>query len=194
MKKLLATAFLTLSLTVAPSASAYEIQAKLDRAMVEYNKNEIGKAANTLTEVSDYLRGIKAAALSKFLPDAPEGWTAETASSSGGSLMGGSSRSERAYTKGEEKTTVIFMTDNKLVASMLSMLSQASETNSEHLKMHKGFIYTLDKVENSDLSVFNLYVSENLVVSVKSKDLTEELATKFVDKIDIAKLKEEADR
>lgn len=191
-KLILVTAFSTLS--AVQTAHAYDIQTKLDKAMVEYKQGNVGKSADILTDVSDYLRAQKAETLSKLLPPAPDGWVAEPSSNTGSSLMGGSSQSRASYTKGSEKVVVTYMTDNKLVASMLSLLSQTSANNPDGLKMHNGFVSTFDKAQDNNQYVFNLYVSEYLVVAVRGDTLTEETAIQFVDKIDMSKLKQEASK
>ena len=180
------------AISFAQSACAYEMQAKLDRAMVEYNNNNVGKAADILTEVSDYLRAAKAETLSKLLPDAPDGWSSDS-TNSGSSLMGGS-QTRATYAKGDEQVLVSYMTDNKLVGSMLTLLNQTSAATPDGLKMYNGYIRTFEKVAENDQLVFNLYVSENLVISVKGKTLTEDTAALFINKIDLVKLKTEAEK
>ena len=191
-KKLFLTGLLT-ALILTQNANAYEMQAKLDRAMLEYNNNNIGKSADILTEVSDYLRTQKALELSHFLPDMGDGWASEKSTNGGSNLMG-ASQARGDYTKGAEIIIVAFMTNNKLVGSMLGLLNQTSAATPDALKLYKGFVTTFEKIEETKQLVYNLYVSENLVVSIKGATLTQEQAVKFIDQIKLDELKMAADK
>ena len=111
------------------AAQADEIEEALTAALEAYADGDVAFALEELDFARAKLLGMKADALTAFLPEAPEGWTRELDTDIGQSLglMGGGSGAAADYIPpdGGEGVFITLMADSPMVTGMAAMISNA---------------------------------------------------------------------
>ncbi|MBY6092530.1 hypothetical protein [Maritimibacter alkaliphilus] len=108
---------------------ADEISDTLQSALDAYTDGDVAYALEELEYAKQQMMALKQDALTRFLPEAPEGYTREvnTDMNAGLALMGGGVGAEAAYIDGSgESFTVQLLADNPMVAGMGALISNAA--------------------------------------------------------------------
>ena len=158
----------------------------IEKAIAEYKKQNYSNAATNLDYASQLIRQKKGEALSAFLPEALEGWTASKSKSqvTAASLFGGGLTAERDYTKEESRIHIAIVTDSPLLQPMIMMFSNpifaASAGRFELINGYKGII----KHQNNSGDV-NIVVNNRFLVTVKGRNVSEEELIEYAKHIDL---------
>jgi hypothetical protein len=113
----------------ATSVMADEVSDTLQSALDAYTDGDLQYAIEELDYAKQLMLAMKTEALTKFLPEAPEGWTREIDSemSAGMTMLGGGVGAEADYTGGSgERFTITIMADNPMVTAMAAMIGNAA--------------------------------------------------------------------
>ncbi|SFJ36172.1 hypothetical protein [Celeribacter neptunius] len=116
-----------LALTVT-AAAADEVSDTLESALKAYGDGDVAYALEELDYAKQLMQEMQAGALSDFLPDAPEGWSAEedTDAAAGFAMMGGGTASARRYSNDAgEEFTITIVADSPMIAMMGGMIQNA---------------------------------------------------------------------
>lgn len=158
----------------------------IEKALSEYKKQNYSNAASNLDYASQLIRQKKGEALSAFLPEALEGWTANESKSqvTAASLFGGGLTAERAYTKEDATVHITIVTDSPLLQPMIMMFSNpifaASAGRFELINGYKGII----KHQNNSGDV-NIVMNNRFLVTVKGRNVTEDELVDYAKHIDL---------
>ncbi len=158
----------------------------IEKAISEYKKQSYSNAATNLDYASQLIRQKKGEALSAFLPDALEGWTASKSKSqvTAASLFGGGLTAERDYTKENARIHITIITDSPLLQPMIMMFSNpifaASAGRFELINGYKGII----KHQNNGGDV-NIVLNNRFLVTVKGRNVSEEELVDYAKHIDL---------
>lgn len=158
----------------------------IEKAIAEYKKQNYSNAATNLDYASQLIRQKKGEALSAFLPEALEGWTASKSKSqvTAASLFGGGLTAERDYTKEKATVHIAIVTDSPLLQPMIMMFSNpifaASAGRFELINGYKGII----KHQNNSGDV-NIVVNNRFLVTVKGRNVSEEELVDYAKHIDL---------
>jgi hypothetical protein len=118
----------SLTVLLASTAVADEITDTLQSAITAYEDGDVTYAIEELDYAKQLLQEMQTGALAGFLPEAPEGWTAEedTDASAGYAMMGGGTVTAKRYSNdaGEEITLTILV-DSPMIAMMGGMIQNA---------------------------------------------------------------------
>lgn len=111
-----------------PLAHADEISETIAAALEAYEAGDVSMAREELDYANQLLSQLKAAGLTDFLPEAPDGWTREEAQSqgAGAAAFGGGLMAEASYTNGSEEISLSLMADNPMVAAMASAFGNSA--------------------------------------------------------------------
>ncbi len=188
LTKICATILLCLSFI--PTAILAEEQdpviQTIEKAIAEYKKQNYSNAATNLDYASQLIRQKKGEALSAFLPEALEGWTASESKSqvTAASLFGGGLTAERDYTKEKSRLHIAIITDSPLLQPMIMMFSNpifaASAGRFELINGYKGII----KHQNNSGDI-NIVVNNRFLVTVKGRNVSEEELVDYAKHIDL---------
>lgn len=158
----------------------------IEKAIAEYKKQNYSNAATNLDYASQLIRQKKGEALSTFLPEALEGWTASEGKSrvTAASLFGGGLTAERDYTKGNATIHITIVTDSPLLQPMIMMFSNpifaASAGRFELIKGYKGII----KHQNNRGDI-NIVVNNRFLITVTGRNVSEENLVDYAKHIDL---------
>lgn len=158
----------------------------IEKAISEYKKQSYSNAATNLDYASQLIRQKKGEALSAFLPDALEGWTASKSKSqvTAASLFGGGLTAERDYTKENARIHITIITDSPLLQPMIMMFSNpifaASAGRFELINGYKGVI----KHQNNGGDI-NIVLNNRFLVTVKGRNVSEEELVDYAKHIDL---------
>ncbi len=158
----------------------------IEKALDEYKKQNYSSAATNLDYASQLIRQKKGEALSAFLPEALEGWTANESKSqvTAASLFGGGLTAERDYSREDAKINIAIITDSPLLQPMIMMFSNpifaASAGRFELINGYKGII----KHQNNNGDV-NIVVNNRFLVTVKGRNVSEETLVDYAKHIDL---------
>ena len=158
----------------------------IEKAIAEYKKQNYSNAATNLDYASQLIRQKKGEALSAFLPEALDGWTASESKSqvTAASLFGGGLTAERDYTKDDANVHVAIVTDSPLLQPMIMMFSNpifaASAGRFELINGYKGII----KHQNNSGDV-NIVVNNRFLVTVKGRNVDEDTLVNYAKHIDL---------
>ncbi len=147
----------------------------IEKALQEYKDQNFSNAATDLDYASQLIRQKKGEALTAFLPEALEGWTARegTSQATTSSLFGGGLTAERTYTKDDAKINITILTDSPLLQPMIMIFSNpifaASAGQFELINGHKGII----KYQNTGGDI-NIVVNNRFLVTVKGTRVSRE--------------------
>lgn len=172
---------------------ADDVTDSIDEAVKAYKGGDYATAAASLDAAAQLIRQKRAEAFTKFLPEAPSGWTAEdaTAGAAAAAMFGGAVTAERHYTKDEASVTVKFITDSPMMSAMMMMMNNPMILNSsdsgklERIKGQKAIV-KYDAGEKS--GEINIAVAGSLLVTITGNDLSQAELKSFAEGIDYAKL------
>lgn len=128
-RRLVTTAALVLACATALSpARADEFTDVLQSALKAYDEGDIKVAGEELDYASKLLSGMKAAALGKYLPAAPAGWTREDAADGDGTgmamaMFGGGTTAAATYRKGDTDMTLTLVANSAMASGLGAMLT-----------------------------------------------------------------------
>ncbi|WP_298495237.1 hypothetical protein [uncultured Maritimibacter sp.] len=116
-----------LALIAAP-ALADDVTDTLASALEAYEAGDIAYAMEELDYAKTLLAALKTEALSKYLPEAPPGWTltVNEDANAGMAMFGGGTGTEGAYSNGTDSVTITLMADNPMVTAFGGMLANAA--------------------------------------------------------------------
>lgn len=166
---------------------ADDVTDSIDEALKAYRANDYATAAQSLDAAAQLVRQKRGETFKALLPEAPEGWTAEEASSQsvGAAVFGGGVTAERHYTKGESSSiSVKFITDSPMMQGVLLMMGNPMFANSdggklERIKGQKAIV----KFKEGSGSV-NVVVNGTLLVQIEGSEVTDADLRKFAESID----------
>ena len=126
MKTSVATATaLALALVSAP-LQADPVTDALESALENYEKGDLGMTAARLTEAQKAVVALQGGKLTRFLPEAPDGWSREIDEDANEGMsmvgMGGASAAADYISPEGDHVTLTLDADNPIVTSMASML------------------------------------------------------------------------
>ncbi len=186
----LSVAILLCLCTFAPTVILAEEQdpviQTIEKAIEEYKKQNYSNASTNLDYASQLIRQKKGEALSAFLPEALDGWTATESKSqiTAASLFGGGLTAERDYSREDAKIHIAIITDSPLLQPMIMMFSNpifaASAGRFELINGYKGIIKHQNK--NGDV---NIVVNNRFLVTVKGRNVSEEALVDYAKHIDL---------
>src|SRR5581483_4952693 len=134
--------------------------------MAQYEQKNYGKAADSFDEISGRIRKMKGDALAKFLPAAPQGWTAkEEQNPFGINIPGNGSEAERSYVSGGTEIKISISADSKLMSTIRKLKSSPAPMQF----MGHDYVFKAAEPGTPDLlkrSEAILYVSDNLAITV----------------------------
>jgi len=158
----------------------------IEKALDEYKNQNYSNAATNLDYASQLIRQKKGEALSAFLPEPLEGWTASESKSqvTAVSLFGGGLTAEQGYSKDDSEITIAIITDSPLLQPMIMMFSNpifaASAGKFELINGYKGIIKHQNK--NGDV---NIVVNNRFLVTVKGRNVSEEELINYAKNINL---------
>lgn len=111
----------------APAALADDIGDAIEEARRAYRANDLAAAKAALDVASQLIAQRSATGLSRFLPAAPTGWTADEAETdaSAAAMFGGGLIAKRRYSNGSREATVQVLANSPLIAQMAPLFSNA---------------------------------------------------------------------
>ena len=125
MRRAVTAALLAATLLSAPAAHADDVSDAISEAKSAYDGGDLAKAKEALDLATQLVAQKQAEALSKLLPEAPSGWTAEAVDATGaaGGFLGGGLIIKRSYTKGDKDVTLQFTSNSPLLGSLAPLFS-----------------------------------------------------------------------
>lgn len=111
----------------ASAALADDIGDAIEEARRAYRANDLAAAKAALDVASQLIAQRSATGLSRFLPAAPTGWTADEAETdaSAAAMFGGGLIAKRRYSNGSREATVQVLANSPLIAQMAPLFSNA---------------------------------------------------------------------
>jgi hypothetical protein len=190
------TRFIATALVAATFAAgavkADEVTDLLKKAESAYESGNYSEAISSLDYAGQLIRQKKGEALTKLLPDAPSGWTAEEATSeaASGSMFGGMVAVERRFTKDQAAVAVKITTDSPLLSSFLGMFTNpllvtGSGAKLETIKGQKAVVKYDASAKSGDI---NIVVDGKLLVTVEGTEVTRDQLTAFANAVDYKKV------
>ncbi|PZQ47999.1 MAG: hypothetical protein DI556_16040 [Rhodovulum sulfidophilum] len=132
MSRLAILALPVLLLGAVPAA-ADEFTDTLEGALKAYRDGDVKAAGDDLSYASKLLSNQKAAALAKFLPAAPSGWTREDEVSEdegmGMAILGGGTTAAARYSDGTSEVKLSLLADSPMVSSFGAMLGGLAQVS-----------------------------------------------------------------
>lgn len=170
---------------------ADDVTDSVNEALQAYNDGDYATAAASLDAAAQMIRQKRAETFTKFLPQAPAGWTAEDATSgaAGAAMFGGAVTAERRYTKGDADVTVKLLTDSPMMSAVMMMMNNPMLLNSaengkmERIKGQKALVK-----HNGDDGEINIVVGGSMLVTIDGNGVTAAEMKAFAEGIDYAKL------
>lgn len=111
----------------ASPALADDIRDAIEEARRTYQAGDLAATKAALDVASQLIAQRSATGLSRFLPAAPRGWTAEEAETdaSAAAMFGGGLIAKRRYTNGDKHVTVQVLANSPMIAQMAPLFSNA---------------------------------------------------------------------
>lgn len=171
------------------SLRADDVTDQVNEAVKAYNDKDYAAAAQGLEAAAQLIRQKRAEGLMKFLPEAPNGWTAEdpTNSAAGAQMFGGGISAERKYTKGDSSVTVKLLSDSPLLQGIMMMMNNSmmfaggDNGKLERIGGQKAIVKYNAKEKDGEI---NVAVAGTLLVQIEGRDLTAAELKSFAEAID----------
>jgi hypothetical protein len=175
-------------LSGAAALRADDVTDQVDEAMKAYKDKDYATAASGLEAAAQLIRQKRGEGLTKLLPNALDGWTAEDATSSaaGAALFGGGTSAARRYTKGDASIKIELMTDSPMLQGVMMMINNPMFATSDGGKMEriKG---QKALVKQKDLSI-QIVVGGAMLLTIDGDDCDMADVRKYAEAIDYAAL------
>lgn len=173
--------------------SADDVTDSIDEAVKAYKDGDYATAAASLEAAAQVVRQKRAEVFTKFLPEAPSGWTAEepTTTAAGAAMFGGGVTAERTYAKDEASVTVRLVTDSPMMSAMMMMMNNPmllSSSDTGKLERIKGQKALVKYDADSKGGEINIAVAGTMLVSVTGEGVTAAELKAFAEEMDFAKL------
>ncbi|WP_434983486.1 hypothetical protein [Vreelandella zhaodongensis] len=194
-------------LPAAHSVLADEVVEQIELGLELYQEQEYGAAITELEFAIEDMRKLMSGRIAQTFPEAPEGWTAQEASSSsaGGSgaaaMFGaGGTSLERAYQQddGNGQLTASMMLDSPLIQSMGALFNNpamiAAQPNMERIRLGREAAVVKWEPERSRAEV-TLLLDGRIMMQVKGENLdSQDAAVDLMRAWDLAAVREQSAR
>ena len=169
-----------------------KVRDTVEEAMRQYEKGDYSGAAANFNYAAQLVLQKKSEQMQSLLPDAPPGWTAETAKSQalGAEILGGGLTISRTYRKDEARVHLEVMAESPVMQSILMLTSNsvfagAAGGKLETVKGNRAIV----KYDGDDQKgeIF-IVVDARFVVAIKGRHVTRDELTLFANVIDYDRL------
>ena len=181
------------------SLYADEISDQIESGLKAYADNDYKLALEEIKFAEAQIQELVNNENQALLPEPPEGWDAKEAKTTSLGMMGGGSMMAREYSQGKQTMKIEIAANSPLLGMMSMMMKNpmmmASNANMKpyRYKRHKGMI----EIKNGRMET-KLILAGQVLVSLTLKDRDKErlkekgkeVTEQFLDKMDIAKIKE----
>jgi hypothetical protein len=176
---------LPLSLPFLTAARADAVTDALQAATTAYGSNDLKGTADQLALATEGLRLLETDMLNKFLPPAPDGFTAALTEDygKGFSMLGGGIGTETTYSNDQTSFKLDITADSPLVASMAPMLANVQMMTAMGKVVKIGDVMALEQDDDQSLSAL---VGNRILVQMQGADVATMLP--LFQKIDFAGL------
>ncbi len=182
---------LVLSMLMLQSANADDVTETISEALESYKDGEYSDSVESLNYAIQVIQQKKADALSKFLPNALDGWSVKDKKrQSGGGMFGGGISSTRQYKKDSSSITVTIAADSPAMQSMMMILSNpmfAGSSGGEMMKIkrQKAMVTYNEGRKKGDIKIV---VKKRFFVTVEGRQVSREELVAYAEGINYKKL------
>lgn len=197
MKKTLMMTMTILALLIT-TVTADEIKEQLSEAIKAYDAKDYKGAIEELKFVMAQLEELKSTENSKLLPKPLDGWKVKEAKANGEAVVmamfgGGGSSISGQYIKEQEKISIEITVNSPMMAMMNMAISNPAMISSDpSMKVYRyKRIKGVKKIKKGNVEITLLLTSQLMLKLTGTKLKDEKTLEKYLDLMDMKKIKEE---